>query len=77
MKKTIALTLAASALFLAGCHTPHHATSWEYKTVTVTSDSDEQLNQLVEQGWRVESFTATFPPSGPLFKVYLLKRGKK
>ena len=41
MKKTIALAFAASTLFLAGCHTPHHAKSLEYKTVTVTPGTQE------------------------------------
>ena len=78
MKKTVTLIFAASTLFLAGCCTTHeHAKIWEYKTVEVTGDQDVQLNHLAEQGWRVESFTATFPSSGPLFKVYLLKRPKQ
>ncbi len=79
MKKSIALIFAASTLFLAGCCTTHHVTSWEYKTVTVMGDSDVQINQLVEQGWRVDSFSAFFPNqnSGTLFQVYLLKRPKQ
>jgi len=47
MKKAVALTLAASSLFLAGCCTTHQATVWEYKTVT----SDSDVNQLASQGW--------------------------
>ncbi len=47
MKKAIALTFAASTLFLAGCCTVHHATIWEYKTV----GSIEDVNRLASQGW--------------------------
>ena len=47
MKKTVALILTASTLFLAGCCTTHQATVWEYKTV----GSDRDVNQLASQGW--------------------------
>ncbi len=47
MKKAVALTFAASTLFLAGCCTVHHATIWEYKTV----GSIQEVNQLASQGW--------------------------
>jgi hypothetical protein len=51
MNKTFALTLAASALFLAGCSTTHHVTKFEYKEVWPL----DQVNELAKQGWRVVS----------------------
>ncbi len=71
MKKHIAITLTASALFLAGCCTAHHVTKWEYKQV-YAQVSDESLNKLGDEGWSVvacgTSQTGTF---------YVLKRAKK
>jgi hypothetical protein len=77
MKNTLALIVTSGILILAGGCAQHRAGKWEYKTVTVTNDSDEQINHLADEGWKVESFTATFPSAGSLFKVYLLKRPKQ
>ena len=72
--------LGALIVFSLGAATGGSGTVWEYKTVTVSRDSDEQadskLNQLAQQQWTVESFTATFPPAGHLHRIYLLKRPK-
>jgi hypothetical protein len=63
MKKSIALVIAASTLFLAGCCTTPHATKWEYKVVNaphLTVGTDPQgpvaawqsfLNDLGKDGW--------------------------
>ncbi len=71
MKKAVALTLAASALFLAGCcTTPHHA-KWEYKQVEMATEAD--LNQLADQGWSIVAVTSS-TRGAPL---YILKRAKQ
>jgi protein involved in sex pheromone biosynthesis len=70
MNKTIALAFAASVLLLPGCCTTSHSAKWEYKQVEQASD--EQLNQLADQGWIVVCAT-TSTRSAP---VYLLKRCK-
>jgi uncharacterized lipoprotein YajG len=57
MKKTIGLIIVASSLFLAGCCTTSHATKWQYKTVSSTSD--EILNTPLAEGWIVVGFTVT------------------
>ena len=75
MKKHITLILAASTLLLAGCYTtPHHA-KWEYKEVEFPSGtaSEEQLNQLGDQGWSVVA--ATVSTRG--VPLYVLKRAKQ
>jgi protein involved in sex pheromone biosynthesis len=74
MKNTIALIFVASTLVLAGCCTTYHAKNWEYKTVT--DPSDQQLNQLAQQGWRVESFGVA-PSVNQPYKCFLLKRQKQ
>ena len=62
MKKSIALTFAASTLFLAGCCTTTHVTKWEYKVVCPTispSVTDQErrdlqqafLDDLGKDGW--------------------------
>jgi len=55
MKKSIALTFAATTLFLAGCCTSHHAVSYDHAVYRDLSDAD--LNKLGHQGWRVVGFT--------------------
>jgi len=75
MKKSIALIITASSLILAGCCTTPHQTKWEYKEVEFPSGtaSEDQLNQLGDQGWSVVA--ATVSTRGiPLF---LLKREKQ
>ena len=52
MKKHIALGLVASTLFVAGCCTTHHVTSWEYRTVTSIDD----VNRLASKGWTLYQF---------------------
>jgi len=84
MKKTVALTLAASTLFLAGCCTAHHTTLWEYKTVT----SDSAVNQLASQGWTLvevvplagtsQTATSFNPPSHQKSELfYVMKHPKQ
>lgn len=53
----------------------HHARTWEYKTVVDVSD--EQLNQLADQGWRVDEFSVASQSNGALNKAYLLIRRKQ
>ncbi len=71
MKKSIALMIAASALFLAGCCTTPRTARWEYKVVEAPSGEDE-LNRLGDQGWSVVG--ATTSTRG--VPVYVLKRAK-
>jgi hypothetical protein len=70
MKKSIALIFVASTLFLAGCCTTHHVTSWEYKTGIM---SDAELNTFVSQGWRI----AYVLPNAAGNIEYVLKRPKQ
>jgi len=74
VKTSIASTLVACSLAFCGCSTTHHRT-WEYKTVVDVSD--EQLNQLADQGWRVEDFSVASQSNGALNKAYVLKRPKQ
>jgi hypothetical protein len=74
MKNTIALIFVASTLVLAGCCATHHPKNWEYKTLM--NVSDEELNQLAQQGWRVESFGVAQTVNKP-DKCFLLKRQKQ
>jgi hypothetical protein len=79
MKKHIALGLVASTLFLAGCCTSHHSTTWEYKTYlggnTMITKLDTKLNELAAEGWTIQSFS---PQEGqPGSYVFLLKRPKQ
>ena len=76
-----AFSIAAISLTLTGCCTTHGANRWEYKTVTNVSDTE--INQLAEQGWRVDSFSTSASPVGneradwALRNSYLLKRPKQ
>ena len=72
MKKSIALMIAASALFLAGCCTTSRTARWEYKVLETPSAEDE-LNRLGDQGWSVVG--ATTSTRG--VPVYVLKRAKR
>lgn len=78
MKKFIALIFAASALFLAGCCTTHHAAQWEYKNVTILGsapDQNPELNQLGKEGWVVVGFS--YSPADSTHNIeyrYVLKR---
>jgi hypothetical protein len=58
MKKIIPLIIAASAVFLAGCCSPHHMTKWEYKQIG-GAQSEASLNKLGDDGWRVVGFSGT------------------
>lgn len=73
--------LGGLIVFSLGAANGGSGSVWEYKTVTFSRDSDEEadskLNQLTQQRWSVDSFTATFPPAGHLHRVYLLKRTKQ
>jgi PBP1b-binding outer membrane lipoprotein LpoB len=66
MKKTIALILATSALFIAGCSTTHQTTKWEYQTVHTIKG----VNERAAQGWSVANVVVK--PDGS--HEYLLKR---
>jgi len=60
MKKTVALTLAASTLFLAGCCTAHKTAHWEYKTQTLYLGgglNPNTLNANAKDGWEYVSAT--------------------
>jgi hypothetical protein len=74
MKKSIALILAASTLFLAGCCTTHHVTKWEYQQIpTGSMKSDATLNRFGDEGWSVVGF-GTSQTSG---NFYIMKRPKQ
>ena len=60
MKKHIALGLAASTLFLAGCCTTHKMAHWEYKTETLYLNAGLNpgtLNANAKEGWEFVSAT--------------------
>lgn len=69
MKKTIAVIITASTLFLAGCCTTYHATVWEYRTTPDIS----AVNQLASQGWRVVAYSQDSTGN----KTFVLERGKR
>lgn len=76
MKQMIALTLLASALFLAGCCTTQHkhaSIQWEYKKF----NSIEQANEAAADGWVLADCPAyydSFNQNPVVF--YILKRAK-
>jgi hypothetical protein len=74
MKKLIALTFAASTLFLAGCCTAHHTTKWEYQTISGVGI--DKINQLANDGWIVVGFSQP-QGGGSIVTGYLLKRPKQ
>ena len=58
MKRCIALVLAASTLYLAGCCTTPHTTMWEYKVAGPTNEqlrerggTQQFLNDRANEGW--------------------------
>jgi hypothetical protein len=55
MKKSVALILTASTLFLAGCCTTHQTARWQYQTRANLTDG--QLNDLGKEGWKVVGYT--------------------
>ena len=73
MKKTVALILATSTSFLAGCCTTHHVTKWEYKQLNSVVP-DGTLNQLGDQGWNVVGYSGS---PGEANGFYILKRPKQ
>ena len=73
MKKSIALIIAASTLFLAGCCTAHHATTWEYQTVIDIG----QVNELANQGWTLAGFSSRGNGSMRAELVYVMKHPKQ
>jgi hypothetical protein len=78
MKNAVALTLAASTLFLAGCCTSHRTAVWQYETV----GSLDKVNKMAADGWVVVGFTTYVEPAssnqGPVTRdSYLLKRLKR
>jgi hypothetical protein len=78
MKKSIALIIAASTLFLAGCCTPHRATQWEYKTdrqAISARDLGSHLSQLGADGWQVDKVIT--PANDMGYATFLLKRPKQ
>jgi protein involved in sex pheromone biosynthesis len=74
MKKSIALLIAASTLFLAGCCTAHHATTWEYRTV---NDDITQVNELANQGWTLAGFSSRTTGAMRAELVYVMKHPKQ
>jgi hypothetical protein len=79
MKTSIALLLAVTGLFLAGCSTTHQSTIWDYKVVTeyVPSALEQSLKQLGKEGWVVVSSTASPNPPNPAQLIVILKRPKQ
>jgi len=73
MKKHIALLLAVSTLFLAGCSTSHHAVIWEYQTARSLSE----VNELAADGWIVVGFTQYAEANWGSHQAFLLKRPKQ
>ncbi|MGC9941951.1 MAG: DUF4177 domain-containing protein [Verrucomicrobiota bacterium] len=75
MKKFISVASVASTLFLAGCCTAPHQATWEYKEVEAASGtaSEDQLNKLGAQGWRVVAATL----STREIPLYILERAKQ
>ena len=65
MKKTFALMVGITALFLAGCSTTHRPAHWEY---TQAADLN-QANALGASGWEVVGFWY-----GQGSSIYVLKR---
>jgi hypothetical protein len=73
MKRTVALTLTASTLFLAGCCTDHKSSvKWEYKG---THDMSE-VKKLTDQGWILEG-PIWYNESGICVTNYVMKRQKQ
>jgi len=70
MKKTIAVILAASTLFLTGCCTAHHerASKWEYQKVW----DFKTVQKLSAEGWTLDGFHSFDP--GDTGTYYILKR---
>ena len=66
MKNTIALILAASSFFIAGCCSTQQATKWEYQTVHTIGG----VNERAAIGWSVDKVTIL--PDGS--HEYLMKR---
>ncbi len=79
MKTSIALLLAVTGLFLAGCSTTHQAKIWDYKVVAeyVPSALEQALKQLGTEGWVVVSSTSSPNPPNPAQLIVILKRPKQ
>jgi hypothetical protein len=69
MRQSIAVMIAASTLFLAGCCcTAHHAAKWEYQRVT----DFPSVQKLAAEGWTLYGFHSFDP--GDTGTYYILKR---
>ena len=77
MKKAVALTLAVSSLFLAGCCTSHHAKNWEYTTIHDPLGVSTEVNKMVSQGWVVAGFSVADDINKNPTTYYLMKRPKQ
>lgn len=75
IKNFTAVFITASGLLLAGCSAAHHATKWEYKTMS--NVSDRAINEMVEQGWSVAGFSEYATDGSTIRTSYLLKRPKQ
>lgn len=82
MKRIIALTFAASSLFLAGCCSTNQVTQWEYREVSTV----DAVNKAAADGWVVAGFSthissSTVDGGGTTNygtgDTFLLKRPKK
>jgi len=77
MNKTIALAFAVSTLFLAGCSTTPRTTTWEYKTLQTWPGNDLELNKMVSNGWKLDSFSVGEDVNKSPIAYYLMKRPKQ
>jgi hypothetical protein len=68
MKKSIAIVITASTLFLAGCCTTHRPARWEYQRVW----DFKAVQKLSGEGWILDGFHSF--DSGDSGTYYILKR---
>ena len=76
MKKSFALIITASTLFLdAGCTTDHEQanTKWEYQEATNSAEAD----QMAGKGWIIAGFTQYTDATGQPQANYTMKRPKQ
>jgi hypothetical protein len=62
------LALIACTLIVSGCCAMHHVKSWQYKTLS--NPTDQQINALADQGWRVDSFSTSGQPNGAVISPF-------
>lgn len=71
MKTYLVLFSVVCSLALTGCCTTHHADRWEYQTLVVHAESDDALNAMLKDGWKVAGYSVD---NGSQY--FLLKRHK-